>query len=308
VFLFILGMAISTDCLFSLVMKSEFDIALDHTAPDDIFETGGEKWIPANPGRPAIVAFFVLFLVTSVLGTRAAYARHWKSTEAWSGAAGRLPAPQQADLFSSFEDWELVDFKHVNRGEDQLQAEDSYIWVFSDGEVTALISIDCPWDDWHNLNICYTALGWQTEPSYMVPSGSSEFGAPRPGDQTHSEIAMRRDNMYGLVLFSSVDRNGKQLIPPVAFTSNSLLGFVRQIARDVSGSLALNQDEFNRLRGISLPASTLQLLCTHGTEFNDSQLERLHQLYFAACEQILLSPRYRSADGPGREKKPGEGH
>lgn len=237
-----------------------------------------------------MVAFLLLFAFANIVGARVAYARYWHGSQSPVYGLPRLDEPARGDLPAEIDSWNLVEFEHIHRGHEALQAQDSYVWHYTNGRHRALVSIDCPWSDWHNLDWCYSALGWETNPTFMITDPEDV------GDRMHSEILMKDGRMRGFVAFSSVDRNGAEVLPPVEFRAETAGGFVKQLVGNVANSLALTPESRAQLRGVALPANTIQLLCIDGDDFNKRDIRDLRELFSKSRDFVLKAPRYAKPD------------
>ncbi|EMI42495.1 exosortase U [Rhodopirellula sp. SWK7] len=297
VFLFIFAMAMSTDRLLTVILRLIFPAWQDPQSMEDRYESTTDNHVPSSLLNPtpllnsyAFGAFFVLFTGASLLSANASYARFWVDQENQTVELDRLSVPKQEHLPSQLGDWQLSKFEHTYRGEDAIQAQDSYIWTYNRGDLVALVSIDCPWSDWHNLDWCYSALGWETQPNFLV--SSDEHGDQ--GGRVHTELTMTQDHMHGMVIFSSVDRQGEEVLPPLSYRSQTMSGFLKQVMGNMASALTFDHAAQSEIRGVSLPASTLQLFAPSGRELTEQDRKELRELFFAFRQKVLASPRYQT--------------
>lgn len=235
---------------------------------------------------PAILFSFAIVLLLLVgLGWFATY-RRVDSQPFFMYRMERLPAPDPDSLPESLAEWSRKHFEHVEREPNPFLAQDSFRWTYQKGELTATISIDCPWNDWHNLQACYSGLGWTCNPKYALPSPENDH---RP-DLTHSLLGMARpDGRAGLVLFTAVDRFGNNVNPNFSGNGlgrikNSLTKQFRRIRESV-----VPTGETLKVR----PCTTIQLFIEKGSDFEPQEEIGIEQLFFSARQTILLSDRWR---------------
>lgn len=121
-----------------------------------------------------------------------------------------------ADISESFlnqreNNWELTDFREVNR--DSIIDEGAYskVWTYRTNlQSPALpidVSLDYPFHGWHELISCYRAQGW-TVLERNVREGESQTA--------FVEVQLQRPSgEYGFLLFALFDGQGRRLNPPV---------------------------------------------------------------------------------------------
>lgn len=198
----------------------------------------------------------------------------------------RLPATEADDLPAELVGWKRVGFQHEHRDSNPLLATDSYMYTFQKGSLGAVISVDCPWNEWHNLNVCYLAQGWETEPDFFK-------GLTEDADReslTYSEIAMtKKPNQSGRVYFTVVDRNRRDVRSSdwrrILFSPSQWLD---RIASTIGETFSSSESS-----SISLPATTIQLYTARRGEYNAEELEELRSLFFAARAGLLESRRWK---------------
>ena len=111
----------------------------------------------------------------------------------WIRDLPRLPQPDASEL--AIGQWRVVDFEHLDRERGGIQAEESSIWTLEKDKLKAKFSLDCPWDDWHDLSHCYTGLGWNVEMSHF-------FDQPNSTDMGCSILNMNKSTgEKGIVFF-----------------------------------------------------------------------------------------------------------
>ena len=305
VFAFILTMVFSTDAIVQLILRI---LTVDHEHPDE-----SPGWVPrwfdrsaaSDPAPPTrrtgpgaglsptfATVWIVAFLLTTLLATRVVYARGLGRVAAavtaddWSG-------PPRDALPSQIGPWEQINFETVERSIDSFQGRYSSIWTYRFGDHHTVVSVDGPWDEWHNLGVCYLGLGWQTESRDIRRSGG---GAAVSRPRVYTELDLNKPDRFGRVLFCSVDRNGNDMVFNVRRGFGDLAEFSQQFLRQVGQSLGLAQVE-----DIQLPAKTIQLYWEGGKTLSPTGESRMRQLFLDSY--TLISGSQPPIDGQVGETK-----
>jgi exosortase len=129
----------------------------------------------------------------------------------YANAAGLKPVAQDA-LPQSWDGWEQIDFQVRERPKDDLAGEISRIWNFRKGRLVVAISVDGPFDAWHDTEICYQGLGYTTHSQQDLPAPD---GGASPGGFTELTIS-NSGGRHGYVLFMAYSETGQALHPPVS--------------------------------------------------------------------------------------------
>ena len=122
-------------------------------------------------------------------------------------AAGLKRVPESAAP-ERFGDWRRVRFAVRERDANALAGQFSRIWWYTDGRRTAALSIDGPFDHWHDLSMCYSGLGWHCADvdDVRYPAG--------PGGYT--ELTLEDGGKTGLVLFGAYTADHDRPLDPAA--------------------------------------------------------------------------------------------
>lgn len=128
-----------------------------------------------------------------------------------ASAEGLKPVPEEV-LPEAWDGWKRIDFQVRERDKGDLAGEISRIWFFRKGRLTAAISIDGPFDSWHDTELCYIGLGYttQSEEDIIAPDGGSSPGAFTDLSITGS------GGRHGHVLFMAYSEDGRPLRPPIS--------------------------------------------------------------------------------------------
>jgi exosortase len=145
-----------------------------------------------------------------------------------------LGVPDEGILPDKLGDWKKTGFASKKReAGDIFGGMASLIWEYQKGNRRVALSLDGPYDSWHDLSICYTGVGWRVADRKTFKIGRGE--APWIG----CDLRMSQDPIgKSQVLFVCVDPSGKGVDPPSYF-GNALEGFLmraRTAMEDRSGS------------------------------------------------------------------------
>jgi len=295
---FVLVMSVSTDRLVNAMLgqveidddtysQAELEDA-QHAATVSRDHRGFKSVVlPAWVSVPLAVAF----ILVTILGFRLLLLQRSQNEGIWIASLPRLSFPIKDDLPDKVGSWNLTDFEWHSRGAGNFQAEDSFVWTYQSPEgLAANFSLDCPWDKWHNLSDCYSGLGWETSLTFH---DASEFG------WSWSTIEMEKlGGETGVVFFRSVDRHGHEVTPQFSGGFFNARSVFNQINDNFSAFLGFGSDQNASLNGISLPATTLQLICTPDSKLSDLQLEELQSLFAEVSSAITKSNRFAEVSEP----------
>ena len=97
-----------------------------------------------------------------------------------------------------------------SRGNDDL-GERSDLWFYDSPFGTANVSFDQMFPGWHELTRCYNNAGWNVMQRTILDG-------QQVSDWPIVVVELNRNNEYGYLFFSLVDRSGNPLQPPGAYT------------------------------------------------------------------------------------------
>jgi hypothetical protein len=148
--------------------------------------------------------------------------------------------------------------------------ESSRIWVYQLDTVTATLSIDYSFPDWHDLTRCYTGQGWAIEGQAVHPAG--------PGfvEVELSKAAYRS----GYLLFTQFDRGGDILEPRLG---GPLLSLYRHdsVLRRLWG-----RDGRPGPRPVAAPVYQLQMFVETNTPVNAAGRAELQAFFIQALQTL----------------------
>lgn len=249
---------------------------------DSVFKTR----LLARISRPVFAPFLLLFFSLVIgLGAFIGIKKIRASDGVWIRDLPRLPQPDSSELVVS--QWQVVDFEHLDRERGGIQAEESSIWTLRNQELTAKFSLDCPWDDWHDLSHCYSGLGWSVELRHVFDQADSKNAG-------YSLLNMHKPTgEKGIVFFSSVDNRGNEVVPRFTGGYFSLQSTYRQMIETVSQNVGLQDDDISNT-GIGLPVTTFQLVFESTQIPTEQEVESLKSLFVECRNSVLNSKRFLS--------------
>ena len=192
----------------------------------------------------------------------------------------------KTDLPKRIGGWKLVKFDHQDRDDTRLLAPESYVWTFlkSDNQ-RAIVSLDSPYSDFHNLKDCYEGFGWEVDYENRYLEGDNDLSKT----ENLTELKMEKSGEYGLVLFTAFDRDGVLVRPTfeLNYDPSRWMEIVRHF-RIVFG--LLNQQNDPRFSGQALPISQVQLLYISNQELLDTS--EVEQLFIEVRSRLQASARF----------------
>lgn len=310
VFAFILAMVASTDAALVQMFSSRFYVrSEDAVLSDKIRRTHPIQLdYPTFPlSGPSRKALFGLLALMVLISLRVAWVRRSEVASLSSLLVSRMQAPDPELLSGEIAGFEQKAFRHEQRSSHYLLADESYVWQFNNGATSAIVSLDGPWSDWHDLNNCYRGVGWTTRADYFLTPGvplvekseaedsaSSNAGDAGRGSFTHSELMMERAGQYGFVIFSAIDRDGQDVAEGIGASTIRGGGWGGGWRERSAVSLGLGDRQVDFVAARRLPVSTVQVYAESLAPLTDQDLDRLRELFFRAREQIVAARRASS--------------
>ena len=285
VFGLILLLALSTNRAFDVFWPEEL-IGDSLLAPETVEGTvesranAAVNEVPSQEGwiRWVAVAFFGLLFL---FGIRLVYAQ--QIYEPFSFDARDLIEVQAGALPGEIDGWKVVGFDEKIRPVDSTMAPSSFLWELQKGSKKCTISLDGPYQEYHDLCVCYRGIGWSLGADYEVATKDPS----RPW-ATLTKLKMRKRGQHGLVLFSAFDSKGQPII-----SNRSLLSREGGIMRNLKMVFGVYQPQVEQ--PAELPISQIQLLVERQGEISESEVEELMQLYYRASDLLLNSKRFAKA-------------
>ncbi|WP_144059741.1 exosortase U [Rhodopirellula sallentina] len=294
VFGFILGMVANTDAVFANLIGDRVTWYDENFGPTAFSadtspspETHRSAAMFSRMSRLFYLGFVGLFMLLFLFGMSA-----WRiSQPIWNISlenASSLAGLSQGDLPQSLDGWNRGQYEHVQRGTGAMMASNSYTWQYSKDELSAVVSVDCPWSGWHDLNECYQAIGWETTPEYFVASRES---VPRE-ELSFTRLQMTKPNSgrAGRVLFTVVDANQTEVQSDLWKNNLQAMSHLGNTMTTRLGEILKGTIDTNAK--VALPATTIQVLVEHGESLTPEQDEAIERFFYAARDQLLRGRRW----------------
>lgn len=282
IFAAVIGLVMSTDRLILFFYPQAESLPGPHAVPER------EGAVPTfSRGRTGPVIVAGLFAVVASLVFVLPSAATPRALSPYASSEGLRPVPKDA-LPQNWEGWQLVDFQVRERAKDDLAGEISRIWFYQKGRLTAAISIDGPFDAWHDTELCYIGLGYTTQSEADLPSPND--GAAQ-GAFTELSIS-GSGGRHGYVLFMAYSEDGKPLRPPIsrnASVARLVAAWKDRIAGRPSGDVAYGR------------VFQVQLFAEGGLNFTDVERAELQGLFHQMRSEIAdRAASYANTEaGPG---------
>lgn len=281
VFLIAMGSVLSFDRLLLFFLPPKASWYKNRPAPmqlsgEAIFWPRWQRtWLANWPSMPVMACYSLLVCLQLYLlwpsssqaaAVAAELARHDQRT---AMAFDKLSADQ---LPVDFNDWHRIDF--VTKSRPRFEAKLSRYWAYRSGSNKMVTSIDYPFMDWHDLLVCYRAVGWTV--GEAVPHGpDSQPEAP------YFEVSMEQAGLqHGYLLFYLFDSKGQPLSPRTLSLAENLKDRVRAIEtnwRNASDSLATGErQEYYQF----------QVFVDSYAPLTDKDREEIREFYRLACQKL----------------------
>lgn len=260
--------------------------------------TVGPWWSRRPVSLPVAALFAVLGVVAvlqpSVRGSLDASAPWWKPAlgellktayqppDTLDSGRWRRVNPEEASQVavrsaeSSSDSGEIQRPDLVRRESTHHLGEWSRIFTYHNGRFAATVSIDFPFQGWHDLGVCYTSSGWRIERQDLQGILEKPVGQgadPSVGSEPEMPAIPRMRVMLnklgisrGVLIFGLADDNGSWLEPP-----RSARGLAQLFAQRAS-----------------LPRSwyQVQVMVASGTPFNDADIAEIEALFLAIATDL----------------------
>ena len=211
-----------------------------------------------------------------------------------------FPMSAEEDLPRQIGNWELVKYEQFNRGEERILAAYSYTWQYKRGDIEVLVSVDGPWEFWHDITACYRGIGWTADTTHQFDLQPADDPGSS-GPLNHSRIELTKvTGEEALVFFAQHDMRGKVVRPSMLGGMVSLelmkLNFLHNL-RTIVGVKSFDAG----YRQYRLPLATIQVLCNDVSGLTDQQLAEIEQFYFEVRRLLIKSPRFEGDDASRSE-------
>jgi exosortase len=280
VFVGIFGVTLSVDRavdVFAMkhpVYEDADDEAVSHVVT-------GKSQASINQSRPKLAMFglMAVYFVIFLFSARLAYAKR-NNFDRIGFESSELVPVEQSDLPEIIDAWKLKNFETKSRTETSLFAPESYIWTYTRESLSAVVSLDCPYSEFHDLTLCYRGLGWDVKAHHEYEPDSEDG---------YSWLEMNKPAQDARVYFSAYTRDGRLAHPANEFSPTTR--FVRNIELAL-GRLEEPQEDVNR-NGERLPISQVQLMVKSDQPISAADLQSCRDLFENCRIKLLASARFR---------------
>ena len=293
-FMFVFIFALSTDRGINAWQASSTDAteaALESDVEEPVVDgvvvpAGNQSHHATN--RPAIWQWSLVigFALVGLFAARLTYAK--SKVDNFRFDDTQLIESYKTDLPKRIGRWKQINFEHHDRDDTRLLAPESYVWTFlSDDNQRAIVSLDSPYFDFHNLNDCYEGFGWDVDYENRYPDRDNDLS-----EVTNlTELKMEKAGEHGLVIFTAFDRNGTLVRP--TFDLNYDPSRWMEIVRHVRLAFGLlTQQNDPRFSGQALPISQVQLMHVSNREISDTA--DVEQLFLEVRARLQASSRFEN--------------
>ncbi len=224
-----------------------------------------------------------------------------------SDSLASLDFPRQSDLSAQLQSWNVSEYRHINRSREDIQGEDSFIWVLKNGSHRAQLSMDCQWRDFHDLSYCYTGLGWRVETEHRYQDLFSKHNAAPSEQINYSRLQLSKPTgERGIVLFCGLDQTGKEVQPQIKLGQNTWVHIREKMINSLRVACGLAPLESIRNSTFKPPVTTVQLICVPQGPIDAKLMQDLESVFFAAREQFKKSVRFTPNSVNGMELVQGQ--
>ena len=291
-FMFVFLFALSTDRGINAWQASTADVTqaaltsdVEEPVIDGVVVPRETRAMHVN-NRPAIWQWLLVigFALVGLFSARLTYAK--STIDKFRFDETMLVESYKTDLPKRIGGWKLNNFEHKDRDDTRLLAPESYVWTYiKDDNRRAIISLDSPYFDFHNLTDCYEGFGWEVDYENRYLDQDNDLSKL----SNLTQLKMEKSGEYGLVLFTAFDRDGVLVRP--TFDLNYDPSRWMEIMRHVRMAFGLlNQKNDPKFSGQALPISQVQLLHISNHEILDAS--DVEQLFIEVRGRLQSSARF----------------
>ncbi|HBJ37210.1 MAG TPA: hypothetical protein DDZ51_21135 [Planctomycetaceae bacterium] len=256
-------LAASTDLMLRFFVPPRFP---DYTLPTPESSTPSD--LRMDQGRPLGIAVglsLAICLISLVSFYRPTVARAAAGTIADASLMPDIPSNVLPEKIGT---WELKDSRKIERDPSNLFGLVSQTWRYHNGSFPIIVSLDGPYESWHDLGYCYGGIGWQLRDSQNLDLATEAGQSPL----TCVEINLYRGaGDRSLLMFTSIDANGAIVRPPAVYGS---------IIRNIASRLGVTSAA-TTIDGVPVkpPVFQVQLFAETNVEMTPEERASIDQLY-----------------------------
>jgi exosortase/archaeosortase family protein len=236
---------------------------------------------PVRRGRAALVPL-ILAGAFAALAAAGWTHPHRRALASLSKDLDQFKPAARETLPAELDGWRQDGFEVRRREVNDPAGMLSRIWTYRKGRLTAAVSVDGPYAQWHDLADCYRGLGFTVLSQRDVPLGEAEASAGG-----YTELQLQNDRgRHGLVLFMAYTESNRPVAPrggdPLSLRFGAgLMGWSGQ-AGGFGGELVYD----------------VQLLSESGLNFTASEQADLKRLFHSARRIIAKGEPASSRPAP----------
>ena len=281
IFLLIIVLVISTDRILQVILDMSGRTAQNESSGEEmvIDVTAKSPQAGSSPkrSRAIVVAFAAFGLFLSVCGIRLMTADKENFVRNPLFEVPPFPISAEQDLPKKIGGWELQKFEPIDRSDDVILAAQSYTWTYKKGNVELVVSVDGPWEFWHDITICYRGIGWTTDVTHKF-NLQAAGNQSNTGPLNHSRIELSRSTgERGLVFFAQHDLDGKEVGPSLLGGTISLESMKPIFLANIRYIFGIESNFDAGLRQYELPLATIQVFCANSSGLTEEQLSEIER-------------------------------
>lgn len=169
-----------------------------------------DRWaLPVRKTVSPLLSGGLLVVLVGMLGIEAVsvYYRSAVTKRDFMYDEGELTKLDQSAVVLEREGWTMVSYREERRDFSSVWGMFSSIWRMKYNGTTVTLALDYPFDDWHDVKICYSNLGWKIEKETVVSEPAVfQWGV----SQTDMTLP---NGDYGFILCSHCDHAGNAIQP-----------------------------------------------------------------------------------------------
>lgn len=182
-----------------------------------------------------------------------------------AAASAEIPRFTDNSLSNEIGTWHRVDFQFIDRNADDPFGMRSSVWRFAGSGMTAAVSVDGPYNEWHDLAYCYAGMGWK-----LVEGTNGETLLDQQS-VAHTRLKLAKNSgESAVVYFSCFDSRNQPVKPPEA--TGNILRYLKN--RLVSGGLTAESQQ-----PVVPPVYQIQLMASSPRELMPHELDALESLF-----------------------------
>lgn len=284
-----LVMALSTDQLFRFIVRHDASQPglISHLLESPIKGINelvdGLKVKGAMASRLPIAAGGLFLCPLFLLGMSAIVSRDTSEGAVPAFANDAVRVVNAVFVPKEIEGWELVDTERVERKKNDILGSASVIYTFKGNGMTARFSVDGLFPDWHDLGVCYEALGWKAE-------GIQNLSAASEDDGETELLLYRNESEHAVCWFTCLDSRNR-FVEPRAVRSNSFRNLIDRL---------VTENILSQPNAVALPIYQFQLVSMREGEFLPHENELLLELFRQIKNEIARDRMGSTVPGVGQ--------